>query len=95
MYQFHSNATLSPTFIIRFVACMTEFCTNATSDLKKLASMFKEMESLYEDLEIYFTFDKKQYPLHSLMKDIKTFTSQFQVQPRNIILNLFSIPFMK
>ena len=45
-----------------------------------MTSMFDEMESLYEDLETYFTFDKKQYPLHSLMKDMKTFTSQFQVQ---------------
>ena len=66
---------------------MTAFCTNAKSEHKKMISMFDEMESLYEALETYFTFDKKQYPLHSLMKDMKTFTSQFQVQSVNIIPN--------
>ena len=60
---------------------MTEFCRNAKSEHDIMSSTFEEMESLYEELETYLTFDKKQYPLHSLMNDIKTFTSQFQVQP--------------
>ena len=41
------------------------------------------METLYQDLETYFAFDKNQYPLHSLMKDIKTFKDQFKVKEIN------------
>ena len=84
-YQFHLNDTFFPTFINRFVAYMTEFCRNAKSEHNIMSSTFHEVESLYEELETYLTFDKKQYPLHSLMDDIKTFTSQFQVQPGNLI----------
>ena len=68
---------------------MTPLSREAKSQYQGVKSMFDEMETLYQDLETYFAFDKKQYPLHSLMKDIKTFKDQFKVKGINKIFLSF------
>ena len=63
----------------RFIEYMTPFHKEAETNIDKAKKLLDEMELLYEDLETYFCFDQKQYPLHNLMKDIKTFKEQFMV----------------
>ena len=64
----------------RFIECMSSFHEEAKTELNKIQALFSEMEQLYKELETYFAFDQKNYPLHSFMKDIKTFKDQFKVR---------------
>ena len=59
---------------------MKEFSINARSEFDTMKSIFAEMESVYEDLEAYFCFNKTEYPIACFMKDIKDFKDNFKVQ---------------
>ena len=74
---------------------MTPFNAEAKTQLSVIQALFDEMESLYRDLESYFCFDQKQYPLHSFMKDIKTFKDQFKVRSKILRKKVFLISIIK
>ena len=58
---------------------MESFSKDANSQYKIAENMLGEMDGLYADLAKYFCFNKEQYPINCLMKDINTFKEQFKV----------------
>ena len=67
---------------------MSSFHEEAKNELNRIEALFSEMEKLYNELETFFAFDQKHYPLHSFMKDIKTFKDQFKVRKNTIVYDL-------
>ena len=59
---------------------MESFSKDANSQCKIAENMIEEMDGLYADLAKYFCFDKANYSINCLMKDIDTFKEQFKVK---------------
>ena len=62
----------------KFSESMGAFCVEAKADCDILNGMFKNLESLYSELEKFYVFDKQKYNLEEFMSDIKTFIKQFK-----------------
>ena len=73
-----NNAKAAPEKDDRFAQAMGEFCGEARAECDVLNGMFKNLESLYSELEKFYVFDKQKYNLEEFMSDIKTFIKQFK-----------------
>jgi diaphanous 2 len=73
-----NNAKAAPERDDRFAQAMGEFCGEARAECDVLNGMFKNLESLYSELEKFYVFDKQKYNLEEFMSDIKTFIKQFK-----------------
>ena len=58
---------------------MGPFIKEARSQLNELKSMLDGMETCYNELEVYYVFDKNKYPIEDFLSDIKLFKDQFKV----------------
>merc|ERR1712150_56896 len=61
-----------------FSEAMGPFCTEAKAEVDIINGMFKNLESLYTELEKYYVFDKQKYHLEEFMSDIKAFIKLFK-----------------
>ncbi|KAI2808100.1 Protein diaphanous 1 [Blomia tropicalis] len=61
----------------RFVEVMTVFKESAQQQYELLNGMFGKMESQYQLLGKYFTFDPKKYPMEDCFSDLKLFKDQY------------------
>lgn len=61
----------------RFGVVMTEFNAKAQSEYSLLEGMQKKMESLYQELGNYLSFEPKQYTMDECFGDIKLFKDQY------------------
>ena len=73
-----NNAKAAPEKDDRFAQAMGEFCLEARGECDVLNGMFKNLDSLYSELEKFYVFDKQKYNLEEFMSDIKTFIKQFK-----------------
>ena len=62
----------------KFSDVMGQFCADAKAECDVLNGMFKNLESLYTELEKFYVFDKQKYHLEEFMSDIKTFIKLFK-----------------
>ena len=62
----------------KFSEAMGAFCVEAKAECDIITGMFKNLESLYSELEKFYVFDKQKYNLEEFMSDIKTFIKQFK-----------------
>ena len=63
----------------RFVEYMKPFSVDARLNLNEIKKILQEMEARYTELEVYYVFDKKRYPIDDFLSDIKLFRDQFKV----------------
>ncbi|XP_066990875.2 protein diaphanous isoform X2 [Anabrus simplex] len=61
----------------RFSDVMSTFAKEAREQCEIMQSMFRNMETLYEDLADFFAFDKQKYQLEEFFTDVKTFKDAF------------------
>ncbi|XP_018568924.1 protein diaphanous isoform X2 [Anoplophora glabripennis] len=66
----------------KFLEVMEKFAEDAREQCDVMQKMFKKMESHYNDLSEYYSFDKQKYTLEEFFTDLKTFKDSF-IQAKN------------
>nr|CAD7454607.1 unnamed protein product [Timema tahoe] len=61
----------------KFIDIMGSFAKEAREQFEIMQNMFKNMESLYDDLAEFYTFDKLKYTPEEFFSDIKSFKDAF------------------
>ena len=64
---------------IYFLDHFHEFVTDARSQHEVLASMAKKMDKNFQDISVFYAFDRKKYGCEELFGDIKMFIGNFEV----------------
>ncbi|KAK2576918.1 hypothetical protein KPH14_005539 [Odynerus spinipes] len=68
-----------------FSDVMTPFAKKARESCEVLKNMFKNMDSLYTEISVFFCFDKQKYTIEELFSDIRAFKDDFVLAQKEML----------